>query len=128
MNTPIDAGGYKFNVQTLQEPRSGLPFPLSVLSGAQTTSSSPNRGYVESNPVQVICDESVACTGLLSAETLGISPIITSLGLNNAFAYNIAHSSIGTLITETVSRLSPLSANVNMETIIDNILSSINKK
>ena len=88
------SSGYK--VQTFVEPRGGLPF-TSATSGVSTN--------ILGTDIQAICDDSVACSGLVSSESLGISPIFQALGLNQLFAYNVAHTAVGGALLKSVQSL-----------------------
>ena len=79
-----------FRVQTFAEPKGGLPFPF----GATSAASSPFGA-----DIQAICDDSVACAGLVSSESLGISPLFSALGLNQLLAYNVANTPAGNALS-----------------------------
>jgi hypothetical protein len=85
-----------FRVQTFAEPKSGLPFPF----GATSAESSPFGA-----DIQAICDDSIACAGLVSSESLGISPVFNALGLNQLFAYNVAYTSAGNAFTKALQSI-----------------------
>jgi ClpP class serine protease len=85
-----------FRVQTYTEPKSGLPFPFGATSGATSSFGSD---------IQAICDDSVACAGLVSSESLGISPVFNALGLNQLFAYNVAYTAAGNALTKAVQSI-----------------------
>ena len=91
-NLPANVGSAvpvgSFRVQTFKEPKSGLPFPF---GSASASASANGRAATD---VLAVCDDSIACSGLVSSETLGISPIFEILGLNRLFAYNVAYTSV----------------------------------
>ena len=90
-NLPLDSKA-KFSpvyrLETLREPKGGLPFPF---ASAGAFSAADTMG----TDALAVADDSIACSGLVSSESLGINPIFKSLGLNQLFAYNIAHTSFG---------------------------------
>ena len=83
-------------VQTIAEPKSGLPFPF----GSSATYTSPIG-----SDVQAICDDSIACCGLVSSQSLGISPIFGALGLNQLSSFNMAYTSLGAALTKSFQSL-----------------------
>lgn len=85
-----------FRVQTFAEPKGGLPFPFGATSGATSPFGAD---------IQAICDDSVACAGLVSSESLGISPVFNALGLNQLFAYNVAYTSAGSALTKALQSI-----------------------
>ena len=85
-------GGYR--VETFREARGGLPFPFGRAS--------VNTMAPFGTDVLAVCDDSVACSGLVSSESLGISPIFEALGLNKLLAYNIAQTSVGNAFVKAV--------------------------
>ena len=97
-NLPANVGSAapvgSFRVQTFKEPKSGLPFPFGSASA-----SANGRAATD---ILAVCDDSIACSGLVSSETLGISPIFEILGLNRLFAYNVAYTSVGDAFVKAI--------------------------
>ena len=89
----VALGGEK-RVQTLREPRSGLPFPFAGGASAGQGVGAGGAG----DGVLALCDEAVACTGLVSPRVLGVGPAVASLGLGPAVAYALAHSPAGAAV------------------------------
>ena len=105
----------KLRIQTYVAPRSGFPIP-GVGSNARASGfnfcsmstgvNDGSNGSEDKAGVMTICDESLASTGLVSTELLGIGPATASLGLSPALAYSLSHSAVGDLVEKTVSLLS----------------------
>ena len=111
--------GDRLRIQTYAAPRSGFPLPGLGASarasgfnlGSMSVGVSDRDGGSEDKAgVMAICDESLASTGLVSTELLGIGPATASLGLSPALAYSLSHSSVGSLVEKTVSLLSAATA------------------
>lgn len=83
-----------YRIETFREPKGGLPFPFGSASASANARSATD--------VLAVCDDSIACSGLVSSETLGISPIFEALGLNKLFAYNIAYTSVGDAFVKAI--------------------------
>lgn len=83
-------------VQTLSEPKGGLPFPF----GSSAAYTAPIGA-----DVQAICDDSIACCGLVSSQSLGISPIFSALGLNQLSGFNMAYTSLGAALMKSFQSL-----------------------
>jgi Peptidase family S49 len=117
-------------VQTFKEPRSGLPFPfggasarspleflgslLGMKSEEVSLGSLPRSpfgfGGAATDDILAVCDDSVACTGLVSAQTLGVGPAVTALGLSPSLAYNLAHSNIAPAILTVLKNMNSVTA------------------
>lgn len=102
-----------FRVQTFAEPQGGLPFPF----GATSAAASPFGA-----DIQAICDDSIACAGLVSSESLGISPVFNALGLNQLFAYNVAYTSAGTALTKALQSIMTATNSFSAKNGIDDFL------
>ena len=83
-----------YRIQTFKEAKSGLPFPFGRASANANTRAATD--------VLAVCDDSIACSGLVSSETLGISPIFELLGINRLFAYNVAYTSVGDAFVKAI--------------------------
>lgn len=84
-------------IQTLREPRSGFMLPFASLLGMSFDSGSTTGSRLSadmSGPL-VICDDAVAGTGLVSDSSLGISPLLRSLGCGPLVAYLASRSTVG---------------------------------
>ena len=84
-------------VQTLREPRSGLSLPFGGGASAAVAAAA-GGGREGPGSVLALCDESVACTGLVDAQLLGVGPAVAAMGLTPALAYTVAHSPVGVAI------------------------------
>jgi hypothetical protein len=89
--------GSQIRVQTFREPKSGLPFPFG--GGASLSAAGVSAGAsAVGDDVMALCDESIACTGLVSPTLLGVGGAIQSLGLSPSLAYSLAHSPAGAAV------------------------------
>lgn len=87
--------GAHMRVQTFREPKSGLPFPF---GGGASIATDSGAFSGAGDDYLALCDESVACTGLVTPALLGVSPSIQSLGLNPSLAYTLSHSPAGAAV------------------------------
>ena len=110
----IDIGGRRLSVQTMQDPGSGFPFPFgswamidSILWGLGPFRGSSKPDHTTDNEVgKVLCDETLASTGLVSADSLGIGSVVQSMGLSGGVGYAVAHSAVGGLMTQLMGYVS----------------------
>ena len=81
-------------IQTLREPRSGFMLPFASLLSSTAGSRAPITAADMSEPL-LLCDDAVAGTGLVSDASLGISPLLRSLGCGPLLSYLAARSALG---------------------------------
>ncbi|CAK9253180.1 unnamed protein product [Sphagnum jensenii] len=85
-------------VETLSDFKRGLPFPLSILlslAGVEVDSSVPFEAAGGDDGPMLICDDAIASSGLASAEALGMSPLLRSVGFTPLLAHLLQHSGAG---------------------------------
>ena len=90
-------------VETLKEPRSGLGLPFGIgATLAETVFDGAAAASDAAGPLYM-CDDSIASTDLVSSSSLGIPPLLKSLGFGPTLSYLVSRSEAGRKLLQVLS-------------------------
>ena len=107
--------------QTIQEFRGGIPF----LGGGARGSLLGSMQSAAAGEPMVLCDDAIACTGLVGADSLGVKPVVAALGLEPSLSYALSHTPLGGVAMAAVELYAGAKSKVTEESKITGFLGTL---